>query len=89
MSEITREDQKLAQHEGHIGLTCAGFLLRTLLTDLAHQIGGLVGGDGAADDGSTDTAGAAKSHLGWDVDVWSVLIFTKKWKMEKDGERRG
>lgn len=38
-------------------------------TDLAHEIGGLVGGDGAADDGSADTASTAKGHLGWDVDL--------------------
>lgn len=37
--------------------------------DLAHEIGSLVGGDGAANDGSADTAGTAKSHLGWDVDL--------------------
>jgi hypothetical protein len=37
--------------------------------DLAHEVGGLVGGDAAADDSAADTAGAAKSHLAGDVNL--------------------
>ena len=37
--------------------------------DLAHEVGGLVGGDAAADDSAGNTAGAAKSHLAGDVDL--------------------
>lgn len=37
--------------------------------DLAHEVGGLVGGDAAADDSAADTAGAAESHLAGDVDL--------------------
>jgi hypothetical protein len=37
--------------------------------DLAHKVGGLVGGDAAADDSAADTAGAAESHLAGDVDL--------------------
>lgn len=31
--------------------------------DLVGQLGGLVGGDGASDDGTADTGGTAKGHL--------------------------
>lgn len=37
--------------------------------DLAHEVGGLVGGDAAADNCAADTAGAAKSHLAGDVNL--------------------
>jgi hypothetical protein len=42
--------------------------------DLAHQVGRFVRGDGAGDDGTGDTAGAAESHLGGNVDVGNVLV---------------
>jgi hypothetical protein len=35
--------------------------------DLAHEVGGLVGSDAAADDSAADTAGTAESHLAGDV----------------------
>jgi hypothetical protein len=46
--------------------------------DLAHEVGGLVGGDAAADDSAADTAGTAKSHLAGDVNLEekSQYIFT-------------
>ena len=37
--------------------------------DLAHQVGGLVGGDAAADNRTAHTAGTAKCHLARDVDL--------------------
>lgn len=37
--------------------------------DLAHQVTGLVGRNAAADDRAADTASAAESHLGGDVDL--------------------
>ena len=37
--------------------------------DLAHEVGGLVGGDAAADDSAADTAGTAESHLAGDVNL--------------------
>jgi hypothetical protein len=37
--------------------------------DLAHEVGGLVGGDAAADNSAADTAGAAESHLAGDVNL--------------------
>jgi len=40
--------------------------------DLAHEVGGLVGGDAAADNSAADTAGAAKSHLAGDVNLEKV-----------------
>lgn len=40
--------------------------------DLAHKVGGLVGGDAARDDSAGDTAGAAKSHLAGDVNLQSL-----------------
>lgn len=39
--------------------------------DLAHEVGGLVGGDAAADNCAAHTAGAAKGHLAGDVDLIS------------------
>lgn len=39
--------------------------------DLAHEVGGLVGGDAAGDDSAADTAGTAESHLAGDVDLES------------------
>ena len=57
--------------------------------DLAHQVGRLVGGDRAGDDGAGDTAGATESHLGGDVDVWHVLVLAKKRQVEKNGEWGG
>lgn len=35
--------------------------------DLVHEIGSLVGGDGSADDGASNTAGATESHLAGDL----------------------
>lgn len=40
--------------------------------DLAHEVGGLVGGDAAGDDSAGHTAGAAKSHLAGDVNLRSL-----------------
>lgn len=37
--------------------------------DLAHEVGGLVGGDAAANNCAADTTGAAKSHLAGDVNL--------------------
>jgi hypothetical protein len=39
--------------------------------DLAHEVGGLVGGNGSSNDGARNTAGATKSHLGGNVAVES------------------
>jgi len=56
--------------------------------DLAHEVGGLVGRDAAADDSAADTAGAAKSHLAGNVNVGSVLVLAKKRQVEENGQRR-
>lgn len=52
--------------------------------DLVHEIGGLVGGDGGGDDGAGDTAGTSESGLGWNVDVWDVLILAEEWEVEEN-----
>ena len=57
--------------------------------DLAHEVGSLVGGDASSDDGPGDTASAAESHLGGDVDVGNVLVFAEKRQVEEDSERGG
>jgi len=43
-------------------------------TDLAHEVGGLVGGDAAADDSAADAAGAAESHLAGDVNLEEKVL---------------
>lgn len=43
-------------------------------TDLAHEVGSLVGGDGGSDDGAGDTASATKSHLGGNVAAEKVSL---------------
>lgn len=57
--------------------------------DLVHEIRGLVGGDGGGDDGAGDTAGAAESGLGWNVDIWDVLVLAEEWEVEEDGQWGG
>jgi hypothetical protein len=57
--------------------------------DLAHEVRGLVGGDGRGDDGAGDTAGTAKSHLGGDVDVGHVLVLAQEGQVEEDGQGGG
>lgn len=52
--------------------------------DLVHEIGSLVGGDGGGDDGAGDTAGTSESGLGWNVDVWDVLILAEEWEVEEN-----
>ena len=42
--------------------------------DLAHEVGGLVGGDAAANDSAADTAGAAESHLAGDVNLEEKVL---------------
>lgn len=42
--------------------------------DLAHEVGGLVGGDAAADDSAADTAGTAESHLAGDVNLEGKML---------------
>lgn len=42
-------------------------------SDLVHEIGCLVGGNAGSNNGTADSAGAAKRSLAWDVDVWNVL----------------
>jgi hypothetical protein len=48
--------------------------------DLAHEVRGLVGGDGA---------GAAQSHLGGNVDVGNVLVLAEEGQVEEDGQGAG
>jgi len=57
--------------------------------DLAHQVRGLVGGDGAGDDSASDATGTAKSHLGGDVDVRNVLVLAEEGQVEEDGQGAG
>jgi hypothetical protein len=57
--------------------------------DLAHEVRGFVGRDGAGDDGPGDTTCAAQSHLGGNVDVGHVLVFAKEGKMQKNRQRGG
>ena len=57
--------------------------------DLAHEVGGLVGGDAAGNDSASDTAGAAESHLRGDVDVGDVLVLAEEGEVEQDGEGAG
>lgn len=58
-------------------------------TDLVHEVGGLVGGDGSGNDGAGDTAGTAESHLGGNVDVRDVLVLAEKRKVHENGEGSG
>lgn len=55
--------------------------------DLLHEVGGLVGGDRASNDGARDTAGTAERHLARDVDVGDVLVLAKEGQVQQDGER--
>lgn len=55
--------------------------------DLGVQVTGLVGGDGAGNDGTGDTSGATESHLGGNVDVGDVLVLTEKRQVQNDGQR--
>lgn len=57
--------------------------------DLAHEVGGLVGGDRAGDDSASDTAGAAKGHLGGNVDVGNVLVFAEEGQVKENSQRAG
>lgn len=56
---------------------------------MSAELGSLVGGDGSGNDGSGDTAGTAQLSLGWDENVWNVLIFAEQWEMEEDLEWGG
>ena len=58
-------------------------------SDLAHQVGCLVGGDACCDDSSADTTCTSQSSLGWYVNVRGVLVFAEKGKVEQDGEGAG
>jgi hypothetical protein len=57
--------------------------------DLAHQVGGFVGGDRRRDDRTSNTTGAAKCHLAGHVNVRNVLVLAKQRQVEEDGERGG
>jgi len=50
----------------------------------ALQLTSFVGGDTASDDGATDTTGPSKSNLTRNENIWYVLIFTEKRKVEQD-----
>jgi hypothetical protein len=71
----------------HLDLETLDLVLKS--PDLAHKVRGLVGGDGAGDDGPGDTTSAAQSHLGGNVDVGNVLVLAKQGQMQKNGERGG
>lgn len=55
-------------------------------SDLAHQVGCLVGGDACCDDSSADTTCTSQSSLGWYVNVRGVLVFAEKGKVEKNSQ---
>lgn len=57
--------------------------------DLVGELTGIVGGDRHSDDGTADTAGTAKGHLGGNVDVGDVLVLAQKGQVENDGQRSG
>lgn len=57
--------------------------------DLVGELTGIVGGDGHGDDGTADTTGTAKGHLGGNVDVGDVLVLAQKGEVENDGQRGG
>lgn len=57
--------------------------------DLAHQVGGLVGGDGGSNNGAGDTTSTAKGDLRGDVDVGSVLVLGQERNVQEDGQRGG
>ena len=57
--------------------------------NLAHEVGSLVGGDRAGNDCTGDTAGAAESHLGGNVDVGNVLVFAEQRQVEEDSQGAG
>lgn len=49
----------------------------------------LVGQDGNSDDGTGYSASTAKSGPTLYKDVWDILVFAQKWKMEKNLNRLG
>lgn len=55
-------------------------------SDLAHQVGCLVGGDACCDDSSADTTCTSQSSLGWYVNVRGVLVFAEKGKVKKNSQ---
>ena len=56
------------------------------LPNLRHQITALIRSDAGCDHGSGNTTCSAQSSLTGDVDVWNVLIFGEKGKVEENSE---
>lgn len=50
--------------------------------DLVGELGGLVGGDAASNNGAADTGGATKSDLAGDIDVGDVLVLAEEGKVQ-------
>ena len=57
--------------------------------DLVGELTGIIGGDRDSNDGTADTTGTTKSHLGGNVDVGDVLVLAQKGQVENDGQRGG
>lgn len=57
----------MGRNGGRKGLDHQSLDLVLESADLAHEVGGLVCGDGSGDDGAGDTAGATEGHLGGNV----------------------
>lgn len=58
------------------------------MNDLALKLRSVVGGDAGSNDGSRDTAGAAKGDLGRNKDVGNVLVLAQERKMQDNLDGR-
>jgi hypothetical protein len=52
--------------------------------DLAHEVRGLVGGDGSSNDGAGNTASATESHLGGNVAVENLSVLYSSWQWKRE-----
>eukprot|EP00537_Pseudo-nitzschia_pungens_P011199 CAMPEP_0172392148 /NCGR_PEP_ID=MMETSP1061-20121228/8364_1 /TAXON_ID=37318 /ORGANISM="Pseudo-nitzschia pungens, Strain cf. pungens" /LENGTH=160 /DNA_ID=CAMNT_0013122933 /DNA_START=432 /DNA_END=914 /DNA_ORIENTATION=+ len=55
----------------------------------ALELGCLVGGDGARNYGTRDSAGASKGYLAGHKDVWDVLVFAQEGQVKQDFDGLG
>jgi len=55
----------------------------------ALELGCLVGGDGARNHGTRDSAGASKGYLAGHKDVWDVLVFAQEGQVQQDFDGLG
>jgi hypothetical protein len=59
------------------------------LSDCGHQIAALIRCDAGCNHRSAHSAGASEGRLAIDVDIGYVLVLSKQWQVEQNGERGG